>query len=95
MNATSAAVYDPGGTKKSVPLTALPVGVVTEIGPEVAPAGTRVIILVAAAEVTAARVSLNLTLLSLKLLPMRVTLVPELPTVGVNPVITGTGLITK
>jgi hypothetical protein len=51
-NSTSVVVYGDGGTKKSLLLTACPAGVVTEIGPELAPEGTLVEIVVAVAEFT-------------------------------------------
>src|SRR5712692_1136027 len=79
--------------KKSPLLTAVPAGVTTEMRPEVPPVGTLVEILVDVAELTGVRVILK-EVLSLadtvsKLAPLTVTAVPEVPIVGVNPLIVG------
>ncbi len=58
---TLAAVKGEGGTKKSPVLVALPAGVVSEIRPEVAPAGTVVLIVLDVAAVAVAVVILNLS----------------------------------
>src|SRR5205823_7810643 len=75
-------------------LLAVPPGVVTLIGPLVAPAGTVVVIAVAELTVKLALALLNSTAVApLKLVPLIVTLVPTGPLPGVKLVIVG-GLIT-
>ena len=70
-----------------IPLT------VTDIGPEVAPNGTDVVILVVVDAVTTAAVPLNSTSfrdgVALKLVPVIVTVTPNPPLLGLNPVIDG------
>ncbi len=72
---------------------------VTEIFPDVAPAGTVVVILLAVDEVTVAVVLLNFTTLLagvvLKLLPLITTMAPTAPLVGVKLVMVGEGRIVK
>jgi hypothetical protein len=84
------------GTVKSDVLLALTPFTSTDIFPVVAPAGTATIRDVAEAVVTVAVMPLNLTILSAgvveKLLPVMITLVFSLPSVGEKLVITG-GLI--
>lgn len=71
----------------------------TEIGPVVASTGTVVVRLVAVAAVTVAWMPLNFTRLSsgieLKSVPIIVTVVPSMPTVGVNPIIVKDGITVK
>lgn len=73
-----------------VPVIAL---TVTDIGPDVAPNGTEVVILVVVDAVTTAAVPLNVTAfregVALKLAPVIVTTTPNPPLVGLNPVIEG------
>ena len=77
-------------TVKLVALDPVPRGVVTPIGPLVAPAGTAVVIWVSELTVKAAEVPLNDTNVApVKLEPVIVTLVPVVPLVGVKPVMTG------
>ncbi len=70
-----------------IPLT------ITDIGPEVAPKGTEVVMLVVVDAVTTAVVPLKSTVFNdgvlLKLLPVIVTLTPNPPVLGLNPVIEG------
>src|SRR5439155_19507361 len=81
-------------TVKLPALLAVPPGVVTLIGPLVAPAGTVAVIAVAEPTVKLALVPLNSTAVApLKLVPLIVTLVPTGPLPGVKLVIVG-GLIT-
>src|SRR6266480_1315455 len=81
-------------TVKLPALLAVPPGVVTLIGPLVAPAGTVVVIAVAELTVKLALTLLNSTAVApLKLVPLIVTLVPTGPLPGVKLVIVG-GLIT-
>src|SRR5215218_704138 len=93
VTSTSAAVYGDGGTKKSPVLVARPLGVLTAMWPEVADAGTRALIVVAVAELTAPRYPLKDTLLPplavSKLVPVIVTAEPAVPTVGVKPLMVG------
>src|SRR5204863_259692 len=81
-------------TVKLAALLAVPPGVVTLIGPLVAPAGTVAVIAVAELTVKLALTLLNSTALApVKLVPLMVTLVPTGPLPGVKLVIVG-GLIT-
>ena len=79
--------------KKSAVLTALPFGVATEIRPEPVRPGTVVLRLVVVADVTAEALLLNLRLFLdgtvSKFVPSTVTAVPEVPTLGLKPVIVG------
>ncbi|GAC1639289.1 MAG: hypothetical protein NVS9B14_20370 [Candidatus Acidiferrum sp.] len=76
-------------------LVAVPPGVVTEIGPVVAPLGTDVEIWLASVTVNVAAVPLNFTLVApVKFVPVRVTLVPTGPLVGETAVIVGTAAVT-
>ncbi len=81
-------------TIKSFALVAVLPATVTVIFPEVAPAGTVTVILVAVLAVTVAVVPLNCTVLFegvvLKFAPVIVTEIPTEPEVGVNEVIVGT-----
>src|SRR5947207_9752636 len=80
-------------TVKLAALLAVPPGVVTLIGPLVAPAGTVVVIAVAEFTVKLALTLLNSTAVApLKLVPLIVTLVPTGPLLGVKLVIVG-GLV--
>ncbi len=75
-----------GVTLKLPALGALPVGVVTVIGPLVAPDGTFAVIWVALLTVKLAFAPLNATVVApVKLVPVIVTLVPLGPLVGVKP----------
>jgi len=68
----------------------VPPGVVTLMGPEVAPAGTVAWIAVAEVTLKVALVPLNATALApVKFVPLMVTLVPTGPLAGVNPEIVG------
>src|SRR5947208_1252001 len=81
-------------TVKLAALLAVPPGVVTLIGPLVAPAGTVAVIAVAEPTVKLALVPLNSTALApVKLVPLIVTLVPTGPLLGVKLEIVG-GLMT-
>src|SRR6266513_1596783 len=81
-------------TVKLPALLAVPPGVVTLIGPLVAPAGTVVVIAVAELTVKLALTLLNSTAVApLKLVPLMVTLVPTGPLLGVKLEIVG-GLMT-
>lgn len=100
VNSMSAAVKSSGGIKKSPLLTAAPPGVVTDIRPEPVRVGTLVTIAVAFAELAHDLLMLNVSWLLpavvSKLVPVRVTVVPAEPMVGVNPLIVGgpTGVVT-
>lgn len=77
-------------TMKSDELVAVPSGVVTEMGPVVAPLGTVALILVFELTVNVATVFLNLTSVApVKLVPLIVTAVPTGPLCGENDVIVG------
>lgn len=92
VNATLLAVYPEGGTKKSALLMALPLGVATEIWPEVPLGGTAAEMLVGVAEVTAASPTLNFVrsfAATSKFVPAIVTAVPGVPIVGVKLEIVG------
>jgi hypothetical protein len=85
-----------GNTEKFVPLVIVIPFTVIEIGPEFAPEGTVVAILVDVAEETVAEVPLNDTVgVVIKLVPEIVTGVPEAPLVGLNPEIVGVGNTVK
>ena len=90
---TSAAAYPEGGTKKSVALIAVPIGVPTRIRPDPAFAGTAVVIWVLVALLAFANTVLNRTWFLLatvsKFDPLIVTTVPATPIVGVNELIVG------
>jgi hypothetical protein len=78
-----------GITVKLVPLVAKPPGVVTVIGPEVAPIGTVAVIFMPV-NLNDVLVPLNVTEVALlKFAPLIVTEVPTLPLAGVKPVIVG------
>lgn len=80
----------PPVTVKLVALVPVPEGVVTPIGPLVAPAGTVAVIWMSESTVKVVEVPLKLTdVAPVKLAPVIVTLVPGPPLVGVKPVITG------
>ena len=75
-------------------LVPIPPGVVTSIFPVVAPAGTEVVICVDELRVNVALVPLKLTSVApRKFVPVRTTLLPALPLVGVKLVIDGGVLI--
>ena len=77
-------------TVKFVALSAVPLAVVTLMGPVVAPAGTVVTICVALFDVIVAVVPLNFTEVApVRFVPMMVTGVPTGPEVGVNDVMVG------
>jgi hypothetical protein len=78
-------------TVKLVPLAVVPAVLVTLIGPEVTLGGTMAVIWVVLSTVKlAAGVPLNLTAVaSPKNAPLMTTVVPLLPEVGVNELITG------
>jgi len=87
VNATLLAVYPDGGTKKSPVLTPLPLGVATEIWPEVPVGGTFAEMLVEVAELTAASPTLNLVrsfAATSKFVPEITTDVPGVPIVGLK-----------
>lgn len=77
-------------------LVPVPPGVVTEIGPLVAPEGTVAVICVSRLTVKVALVPLNFTdVAPLNALPVMVTVTPVPPLVGVNPLIAGGGMTVK
>src|SRR6266487_406227 len=77
---------------KSAELTAVPPGVVTEIGPVVAPEGTAVVIEESSVTANDATTPLNLTeVVPVKFVPLIVTEAPASPFDGSKPVIVGTG----
>jgi hypothetical protein len=77
-------------TVKFVALSAVPLAVVTLMGPVVAPAGTVVTICVALFDVIVAVVPLNFTEVApVRFVPVMVTGVPTGPEVGVNDVMVG------
>src|SRR5262245_33554519 len=83
-------------TVKLVPLVAIPPGVVTEMGPVVAPVGTAAVICVAESTVKLAFVPLNLTELApVRFVPVMTTLVPTGPLVGVKLLIVGEPITVK
>jgi len=68
-----------------VPLVAVPAGLVTVMGPVVAPAGTVAVIWMEVTTVNVALTPLKLTLVvPMKLVPVMVTEVPTGPDVGVK-----------
>jgi hypothetical protein len=80
----------PLSTVKLPALLAMPLEVMTPIGPVVAPAGTVAVIAVAEPTVKLALVPLNRTVVApVKLVPLMVTLVPTGPLLGVKLVIIG------
>lgn len=80
-------------TRKDWALVAVPPGVVTAIGPVVAPLGTVALIVVSETNEKAALTPWKVTLLTpVKPLPVIVTAVPTLPLVGVNDEIFGAGV---
>src|SRR5437762_1366251 len=82
-------------TVKLLALVAVPPGVVTLIGPVVAPLGTVAVIWVSELTVKLADVPLNFTAeVPVKLVPVMVTWVPTGPMVGVNELIVGGGAVT-
>ncbi len=79
-------------TSKLVALVAVPPGVVTAMGPSVAPLGTVAVICVFEFTVKVAAVPLNFTALApVKPVPVITTDVPTGPLVGLNDVIVGAG----
>lgn len=79
-----------GATVKLSRLDAVPPGVVTEIGPVVAPLGTVATTWVLEARVNVADRPLNRTaVVPIRLVPVKSTLVPTVPPVGLKPVIVG------
>jgi hypothetical protein len=79
-------------TVKLLVLVAVPLGVVTEIGPLLAPAGTVAVICEFELTVNVVAVPPNETaVVPVRLLPLIVTLVPVGPLVGVKPLIEGAG----
>jgi hypothetical protein len=79
-----------GGTAKLVALVAVPFGVVTPSGPEVAVTGTVAAMAVSEVSVKTALVPLKVTAVApVKEAPVIVTLVPPVPLVGVKLVIVG------
>ena len=81
-------------TVKLALLVAVPPGVVRLIGPLEAPAGTVAVIWLSLLTEKAAVVPLNFTAVApLRLLPLRVTLVPAGPLVGANDVSVGAGVV--
>ena len=83
-------------TVNALELVAVPPGVVTLSGPDVAPAGTVVWIAVSELTVKLAFTPLNLTAVApVKFVPLIVTLVPTGPLVGVKLVIVGADTTVK
>jgi len=84
-------------TRNGFELDPVPFGVVTVIGPVVAPAGTVAVICVSESSVQlVAAVSLNLTEVApVKLLPLMVTTVPTGPITGEKDEIVGAGVTVK
>jgi hypothetical protein len=81
---------------KLLGLNAVPPGVVTLIGPVVAPAGAVACIVVSEVTVKLAALPLNVTAVApVKLVPLIVTLVPTRPFVGVKLVMIGAGITMK
>ena len=79
-----------GATVKFAALVAVPAGVVTVIGPDVAPAGTVAVILIGELTVNTAEVPLKLTAVApVRFAPLMTTLVPTAPLAGVKLVIRG------
>src|SRR6266567_571653 len=80
-----------------LPLTAVPPGVVTRMGPVVTPAGAAATICVTEPTLKdPALRPLNVTAVaSLNLVPVMVTVVPALPLEGLKPVIVGAGITVK
>jgi hypothetical protein len=77
-------------TVKFVALVAVPLSVVTVIGPVVAPVGTFVTICVALFDVIVALTPLNFAEVApVRFVPLIVTVVPTGPAVGTNEVIVG------
>ena len=77
-------------------LVAVPTGVVTLIGPVVAPIGTVASIEMAEVTVKLALTPLNITAVApVKFVPLSVTLLPTGPLVGVKLVIVGAGITVK
>src|SRR5438093_2848064 len=82
-------------TVKLLALVAVPPGVVTLIGPVVAPLGTVAVIWVLELEVMVAATPLKVTLVApVRLFPLMVTEVPTGPLVGVNELIVGGDVVT-
>jgi hypothetical protein len=80
----------PPTTVKAVTEVAVPLGVITEIGPVVAPGGTVAVIRVTEFTVNVAVTLLNMTAVApKKSVPVIVTIVPMGPEVGVNDVMVG------
>ena len=74
-----------GATVKVAALVRVPAGVVTLIGPVVAPAGTVAVILIAEFTVNTAEAPLKVTAVApVKFAPLTVTLAPTAPLAGVN-----------
>ena len=96
VNATLAAVFGAGGTKKSSALCVAPPGVESDSRPEVAPPGTGTEMFVAVADVIGAGTMLNrrrlLVGVGSKLLPVIETFVPGVPIVGAKLVMEGAPL---
>ena len=83
-------------TVKLLGLSAVPPGVVTLIGPVVAPAGAVACIVASEVTVKLAALPLNVTAVApVKLVPLIVTLVPTRPFVGVKLVMIGAGITMK
>ena len=82
-------------TVKLLPLVAVPPGVVTLIGPVVAPLGTLVVIWVSVTPLKVAAVPLKVTAVApLKWLPLMVTVVPTGPLLGLKELMVGGGAVT-
>src|SRR5207253_2247006 len=79
-----------GSGVKLVALVTVPAGVVTEIGPAVAPAGTTVVIWVGELTVNVALVPLNLTAVApMKLSPVMMIELPTVPLAGTEVMLGG------
>jgi hypothetical protein len=81
---------------KLVEEVAVPPGVVTEILPVLAPAGTAMVICVALVTLNVAEAPLNATPVApAKFVPVSITLVPTVPLAGEKLVIVGVGIFTE
>lgn len=87
---------DAQGTIKLDGLIAVPLGVVTEIGPLFAPFGTVAVIMTSELTVKLAFLAANITLVApVKFDPLIVTTVPAVPCDGVKPLIVGAATTVK
>ena len=90
VKSVGAAGAEEGAVTAKFALVAVPPGVVTAMGPVVAPVGTAVLITVSVSIVKVADIPLKVTrLASVKPVPLTVTCVPSAPLAGVNELIVG------